>query len=440
MSKALDFESGNLTRLFAKFAIPSIVGLLVISLQIVVDGYFVSLTMGEVGLASVNLASPLMAMIVSVDLMIVCGGVVIAGIARGDGHEGLSRGYTTLTMLVQVLVLLLITAALVLGIDRVCHLLGAQADTMPYVRKYLFVMISGSIIYCMPIFTEGFARLIGKPNMVFVSGVVGLSTNALLDYVFLVRWGWGIEGAAYATLIACAAQSLALMPIVKFGRLRGGWNDVGRMLYNGSSEMLSVVSSAIATYYFNRVLMERIGTMGVAAMTVVLYINSLLNLSLFGLAQAMQPLIAYNVGARRYDRIKKLLMLSLKVGGAIGWITYVLIHLWGDGIIEAFTQGNESLYALTKTAAGFVTLHYLLSFVNIVAGSLHTSIERPLESALIALCRSVVFMLIPLYLLPLVIGNTGIWLSMPIAELATVCVSVPLLVISMRRLKRKLAA
>ena len=120
------------------------------------------------------------------------------------------------------------------------------------------------------------------------------------------------------------------------------------------------------------------------------------------------------------------------------WPCYLIALIFRQGIVNVFANGDMELASLTTTAMTYITLHYLVSFVNIIGTSFHTAIERPLESAIIALCRSVVFVLIPLFALSPLIGQMAIWLSMPIAETLTLFVSIPLMATSMKRLRKKM--
>ena len=158
-------------------------------------------------------------------------------------------------------------------------------------------------------------------------------------------------------------------------------------------------------------------------------------MSIFGLSQALYPLISYSVGAKDYKRIKSLLFNSMLFGGCIGVGVFLVVLVFKHGIVSAFSNGDLELQALATVATTYVTLHYLVSFINIIASSFHTAIERPLESVIIALCRSIIFVLIPLFVLTPIIGQLGIWLSMPIAEVLTLLVSVPLMWRSLRGLK-----
>ena len=434
MSQNITLENGCVKKLFFKFAIPSILGMLIVSLQIMVDGLFLSKGVGPLGLAAVNLSMPLINLLLSIALMICIGGGVLVGIASGNGEKERAKSLTSLTLILLLGVLLFISIFLLLNFDAVMKLLGTNLETYELVKKYLAILIPGSIFFSMPIFTETFVRIIGKPNQVFVSGAICFLTNVFLDYIFVIKLGMGMEGAAVASCFANMFGALSLFYHVQFGKISGTLKDIKEIFYNGSSEMLTVISSAVTTYIFNIIIMKNIGVLGVSALTIVFYINSIVNISLYGLSQALQPIISYNLGAKRGDKIKDVLKVALKSGAAIGIITFISMHLFGDKIIALFSNGNKELQDLTNRAIFFFTFAYLLSFINIISSSFHTSIEKPFESAFISCGRAIIFVLIPLFTLPMIIGETGIWLAIPLAELICLSVSIPLMRKSLKKL------
>lgn len=427
MSKRNALETENITKLFFKFAIPSIFGMLIVSLEIMIDGMFLGRNVGPLGLAAVNLSMPLINFLMSVGLMICVGGGVITSIYFGKKKLNRARELTSITLMLLIGVLEFLSLIVLINLDFFINFLGANEEVYPYVRAYMIPMMIGAFFYTSPIFTETFVKIEEKPNLVFVSGSVCLTFNALLDYLFIQKFQWGMVGGATATLLACMFGFLALLPNLHFKlpqkSLRIYINDIKNIFFNGSSEMLSVVSSTFAMYLFNLTLMKKIGVLGVSALTIVFYINQMLNISLYGLSQALQPLVAYNLGARHLDKIKKVLRVSLITGGALGAIAYIGSHIWGGFIIGIFSKGNQELMSLAKTALFYISFAYLISFLNIISTSFLTSIEKPIESVVVSLGRSIVFIAIPLFILPDLIGAKGIWLSIPIAELMCLVVS-----------------
>lgn len=414
--------------------------MLIVGIQTFVDGIFVSKGVGAIGLAAINLSMPLISIMLSVCIMIISGGVVIAGIAKGRQDENPAKSYTSLTFIVLLCTIMMLSAILLSNLESICFLLGSNEETYPYVRQYLGIIGGAFIFYCIPNFTEAFTRFAGRPNWVFISGFICCTVNIVLDYFFVLKFNMGISGAAIATCIANTSAALILSPNVKMGKPKGGWKQIGKIFYNGSSEMLTSVSAAITTFIFNIFLMRETGPNGVAALTIVCYINFAVNMSIFGLSQALYPLMSFNTGARNYKNIKHLLFYSLIFSGIIGFSIYFIALAFKPNIVNVFSGNNTELASLTSTAMTYITLHYLLSFINIIGTSFHTAIEKPIESAIISLSRSIIFVLLPLFLLTPIIGQLAVWISMPISEALTLFISIPLMYKSTRNLKQKFYA
>ncbi len=427
MSENLTLKDGNITKLFFKFAIPSIFGMLVVSLQMMIDGMFLGRNVGALGLAAVNLSMPLINFLLSIGLMICVGGGVITSIYTGRKKLSRALETTSLTLILLFSVLEIFSIFILLNLNFFITILGTNAEVYPYVKAYLTPMMIGAFLYSAPIFTETFVKIAEKPNWVFISGFSCLVTNVILDYIFIEKLQWGMTGGAVATLTACLVGFLALLPNIKMKKpkkhIQFYLTDIKNIFYNGSSEMLSLVASTTAMYLLNRTLMKEIGVLGVSALTIVFYINQILNIVLYGLSQALQPLVSYNLGARRLDKIKAVLKISLISGGIIGVTVYVVSHIAGKNIISIFSKGNQELLDIAITALFFMSFAYLISFLNIISTSFLTAIEKPFESVVVSMGRSIVFIVIPLFTLPKIIGAKGIWLAIPIAELLCLIVS-----------------
>jgi len=297
----------------------------------------------------------------------------------------------------------------------------------------------------IPIYTETFARVGEKPNSVFLSGLVCCLSNIVLDYLFIVKFGWGISGAAYATATANLFGGLALLGYffngrsqIQFSKFKGNFKLLKKILYNGSSEMLTVVSTSIAAFLFNRIIMKEIGEIGVSALTIVFYVNTIVNISLYGLAQALQPIISYNLGAKRIEKIYDVLKVAFITGGSIGILFFILMKFYSAPIVDMFTHKNFELTSLTNQAIAYFIFAYIFSFINIISSSFHTAIEKPLESASIACLRSLIFVGIFLYILPSIFGARGIWMAVPMAEFTCLIISIFMMRRSFRGIEYKI--
>ncbi len=300
--KNISLEYGCVKKLFFKLAVPSIVGLLVVSIQIMVDGVFIANSVGPRGLAAVNLSMPIISAIMSVGMMVSIGGGIIASIHLGKGEKNKSGEVAAFTLLSLVLILGFISIIGLISIKHLIIFLGAEQNLIPMVKSYLFPMLLLSVMYNLPVYTETFVRIGGNPNYLFLSSFICFAANIFLDYLLIVRLKAGLSGAAYATCSANLLGSLALIGLlfkerseIQLLKPKGDLKLVKNILYNGSSEMLTVVASSVSTFLFNRIIMASIGELGISALTIVFYVNGIVNISLYGLSQALQPIAAYNL-------------------------------------------------------------------------------------------------------------------------------------------------
>jgi len=443
--KDLSLESGCVRKVFFKFAIPSIVGLLIVSMQIMIDGMFIGNVVGPRGLASVNLAMPYISIIMSVTMMISAGGAVLSSISLGKNKKERAGEIATFTLVSYLIIVGIISIGSLFFLDKIIYFLGANKGLFPLVKAYMKPLLLLCIFLNIPIYTETFARVGEKPNSVFLSGLVCCLSNVVLDYLFIVKFGWGISGAAYATATANLFGGLALLSYffngrsqIQFSQFKGDLKLLKKILYNGSSEMLTVVSTSIAAFLFNRIIMREIGEIGVSALTIVFYVNTIVNISLYGLAQALQPIISYNLGAKRIEKIYDVLKIAFITGGSIGVVFFILMKFYSAPIVDMFTHKNFELTSLTNQAIAYFVFAYIFSFINIISSSFHTAIEKPLESASIACLRSLIFVGIFLYILPSIFGARGIWMAVPMAEFTCLIISIFMMRRSFRGIEYKI--
>ena len=443
--KDLSLESGCVRKVFFKFAIPSIVGLLIVSMQIMIDGMFIGNVVGPRGLASVNLAMPYISIIMSVTMMISAGGAVLSSISLGKNKKERAGEIATFTLVSYLIIVGIISIGSLFFLDKIIYFLGANKGLFPLVKAYMKPLLLLCIFLNIPIYTETFARVGEKPNSVFLSGLVCCLSNIVLDYLFIVKFGWGISGAAYATATANLFGGLALLGYffngrsqIQFSKFKGSFKLLKKILYNGSSEMLTVVSTSIAAFLFNRIIMKEIGEIGVSALTIVFYVNTIVNICLYGLAQALQPIISYNLGAKRIEKIYDVLKIAFITGGSIGILFFILMKFYSAPIVDMFTHKNFELTSLTNQAIAYFIFAYIFSFINIISSSFHTAIEKPLESASIACLRSLIFVGIFLYILPSIFGARGIWMAVPMAEFTCLIISIIMMRRSFRGIEYKM--
>jgi len=415
-------KNKSVTKTFFKFAIPCILSLLIVSMQTMIDGIFVGNFVGPRGLAAINLAMPYISTLISIAMMISIGGSIITNIEIGKGNKTKANEIASYVFVSFIVILASISLFSLIFIDHIVIFLGG-INLFDLVKGYLFPFLLFTIFFTGPMFTETFARIAGKPNGALLSGLTCCIANIILDYIFIVKLNWGIQGAGWATVLANLLGTMTLFGLffkgrsqIRFCKPKGDLILLKTILCNGSSEMLTVISSAIATFLFNRIIMKNIGEIGISALTIVFYVNNLINITLYGLSLALQPIVSYNLGANRLDKIKEVLKVSFYTGAFIGVSSFFLMKFNAPLLINLFTKGNIELTTLVLNAINYFMLAYFISFINIIASAFHTAIEKPFESALIAISRSLIFVSLCLFTLPFFFGDKGIWMAVPVSE------------------------
>lgn len=433
----------NTKKVFFKLALPSVLGMLIVSMQMMVDGFFIANTVGADGLAAINLSMPVINLYMSIAMMICAGGAVYTSIELGKGNKKRGNEVFSFTFFTYIVILGTLSLLGAIFIDKIIYFLGASKELIPLVKPYLITLLLLNILFNFPIFSEMFVKIGGLPNFVFISALICISGNILGDYILIVKMNLGVFGAALATGLANGTAGVILFTrffknrcTLTFTSPKGDRYLLGKILYNGSSEMLTIISAAITTYIFNLLLMKYIGPLGVSALTIVFYVNNILNICLYGLDQALQPLVSFNLGAKRFDKIKETIKITLISGATLGLICFIIMKLKSDFIVKLFSKGNLDLETLTFEVLSIVTFQYIISFINVTAIGFLTALEKPFESMLVSFFRSLVFTVSYLFILPNFFGNSGLWLSMPVGELSCIFISIPLMYYSFNKSKK----
>ncbi|WP_105615742.1 MATE family efflux transporter [Vallitalea okinawensis] len=429
--KQLDLGNDSIVKIFFQYAIPSIIGMVVLSLYVIVDGIFVGQYVGHLGLAAVNMAMPFITFVGSITGMIAIGGNVVATIHAGKGDMKKASQIFSFTVSLAAAVSILSTVLGLIFIDPLINLLGANETLAPLVKEYLYVMLFGLIFSQGPMLFDVFIRTDGRPNYSMVVAISSSLLNILLDFVLIGIIGLGLKGAAIATVTSSLLATTLLIghflskkARLKFTLFKPEIEVFRKIIFNGSSEFLTQVSTSVTTLLFNIVIMKALGEMGVSAMSIVLYINTIVIMVIFGLTQSLQPIVSYNLGAGNYKRVHKTLRVAIITAEGISITAFFWMFFKSEPIINIFAKENKELIDMTVYMTKlFITSYFLMGF-NIIVSSFFTAIEEAVKSAILSLSRSLLFVVIGIYMLPIFIGEAGIFLSITFAELLTLGISI----------------
>ncbi len=424
----------SIRSLMIQYCTPAIIAMLVTGVQAMIDGLYVGNILGPESMASVNLAIPFVQVIIGLTMIISIGGQSHIGIKFGMGKikEGQDAFRTFLVIIIAGTILIAIIGYY-FSYD-IAGILGADDILRVSTAKYIQI----TALFACPIallFYFGFLnRLIGKPELYFKGSLVGLLGNIILNYLFIVKLGLGIAGAALATV---GAYSMGLLVVVgpilsnkyNIGIKKGDFNTtcIKPVLCNGASEGVNSISIATIAYLFNMALMKEAGANGVAAFTAVNYIGMLGTMVLFGISDGIGPIASYNYGHDRHDRVKKVLSIAHVITFIIGAALFVLLFFFGGPITSMFLNGDTDLIEMAASGGRLYSLAFFLMGYNIVNSGFFTFIGKGLESVIVAASRGVVFVSIGIVVLPMFLGINGVWLCVAFAEFMAAIIGVVLL-------------
>ena len=427
MSARQDPITGPVVPVFFHYAIPSVIGMLAVTSAGLIDGVFIGNFVGSTALAAVNIAQPTWAVFAALVFMLAVGGSVMGGKFLGEKNLPAASDIFTKTLVATVGVAAVFSGACLLWLDGLVALLGANEELHQLTRGYMRIILWFAPVLIAALTMDYFVRVDGRPRLAAAALVTFSLTNIVLNWLLIVRLGWGIEGAAWASALAELAIFLVLIThwfsprcnlrLVKVSR---GWSDVLRAAWNGLSEFTNEVSIGLIVLLFNWVMITRMGVTGVAAYTIVAYLSWVGLEIAYGISETLQPTVSKNLGARQPERIRQFRLTAMGAAFGVGLAVCLLFLLAPAFLVSLFLGEDED--ATMAIALEFMALFwpaFLFSGMNITLSSYFTALHRPVQSAAIAITRSLVLPVVGLMVLPQFLGDPGIFLAIPVAEALT---------------------
>lgn len=423
--------TGGIPQLFVRYAAPGVAGLLFLGLQSLVDGIVLGHFEGANALASINLILPCYSLITAFAIIMGVGCQTIISISLGKGDKTEANNALTSLFVFLIGFSLLISAIIFVFAKPIVFMLGSNDVLAGNAVGYIRTLVPFFPVLCAMFFGDYIIKAMGYPiyaTSVMMGTVV---LNAILCVFFVGKLGWGVQGAGLSTGIAFTVGALLNVPRL-FSRfevvsvLRGKYkhNLVWQAFYNGSSEGVSELSVAITVFLFNVTMMEYLGENGVAAFTAINYILFIGITFFLGVSDGIIPIIGYNFGADKQERIRAVLKMAMRTNMAIGLSLFFLLILFGDEIIGLFLndRGSEA-FRIASYGVSIYCFAFLMNGLNILASSYFTAIGNAKVSIIVSALRALVFMVIGILLLPHVFGIDAIWYVAPVAEACTLFVS-----------------
>lgn len=420
----------NTSRLL-RFTWPSIAMMVFTSVYSLVDGYFVSNFVGKVPFAALNLIWPAIAVLSASGFMFGSGGSALTAKTMGEGDMERANEYFSMNVEFTVILGLLSSLAGFMFIGPIARFLGANEAMLPYCCLYGRILLAGNVFAMLQNLFQPFFVTAGKPKYGLRVMVAAGITNIVMDALFIPVFGWGLAGAALATVAGWLVGGLTGLfyflrtkntSSLRLRLSRIEPRPVAQSASNGFSELMTQVCMSLVSMVYNAQLMKYAGENGVASYGMIMYFSFFFMAIFLGFSVGASPVIAYHYGARNKSEMRNLLQIGIRLNLIGGLLMVLLTFLVASPVSYLFLGYDQELFAMGRRGMYLFNLCYLIAGLNVFASAFFTALNNGPVSAQVAFSRSF-FEAIAVILIPLMLSSEYIWLSSSVAEIAALIVA-----------------
>jgi len=428
--------------LLLRMSVPAMIGMMVTSFYNIADTIFIGRGAGTLAIAGLSVAFPIQMIVQSVSRMIGVGGASIISRRLGekrysDASSALGTAFTANAIaVVGMMVLILIFS------EPILRAFGASDTSMPYAMEYLTTVLWGFPFIAVSVTGNNLIRAEGNARVAMFTMLIGMLLNIILDPVFIFGFDMGIKGAAIATVISQACSSLWVflyytggksVVTVKREYFRIRKKQLREMLLLGTPNFVQSAGMSVLTMIVNNILLATGGDLAISAYGIVHRLISFVIMPVIGLSQGFQPIAGYNYGALRFDRVKKILLITTVSAVCVSGFSYMILRLFPRFIIGLFTT-DTVLIEMAVEAMLLMILLMPIGSLQIVFSIYFQAIGKGIHSLLLGLSRQFLILIPVVLILPRYIGLTGVWGAFPISDLLATLITAAVLIMELRHL------
>ena len=437
-------DDDRIGRLLLKLAAPAFFGMFVMTLYNVVDTIFIGHFVGPLAIAALSIAFPLQILTMGIGMMVGLGGASLMSrlIGAGDtprAERALGNGITA-----DIVLALLVTVVILANLDFWLRLIGASDEVIPYARDYLSIIIGGTVTATFGMALVSFVRAEGNARVGMTGMILGAGLNIVLDAVFIIPLGWGVKGAALATVIAQVISLAYMLSYYLTGtsylkihtpNLKPELGILRSIFAIGIASFVRTVAGSLSAMFIIRTVVSYGGDFSLSAFGIIQRIMMFAFMPSMVIGQGLQPILGFNYGAGRFDRARRAITIAIVVATACSVLVFLVLFFIPQPIIGVFT-GDASLVDLGTYAARRIFLALPLLGFLFVGSLVFQSIGRAAESFVTAIARPVAFLVPMVIVLPRFWRLDGVWFAFPIADTLTFLLTLVLIIPVIRGFKK----
>ena len=438
-------DDDRIGRLLFKLSLPTFFGFFVMTLYNVVDTIFIGHYVGPLGIAGLSIVFPLQMLSIGIGEMTGMGGASL--ISRSIGAGDVPKAERTLGNALTaniVLSVALMVACLAMP-DFWLRLMGSSETILPYARDYMTIIVIGMLFMTFSMAMNNLIRAEGNARTPMIGMIIGAVVNIILDAIFIIPLGMGIQGAALATVIAQLISVFYFMRYYFSGKsflkiyLRNmaiQWDLLKEILAIGVASFSRMVATSISAIFVNRMLVLYGGDMAISAFGIIHRLMMFAIMPGIVIGGGLQPILGFNYGAKRYDRAMRAIIIAMGAAFACGLFVFGIVYFAPEPFVRIFTNDAE-LIALSSYAAKRIFLALYMIGLMMVGSLVFQSIGKVVQSFITSIARPILFLIPLVFILPEFLGLDGVWLAFPISDGFTLLLTLLLLIPQIRELRRK---
>ncbi len=422
------------------FAVPTMIMMLFNALYTGVDAIFVSRYVNTNALSAINIVMPVTSILWGLGTMFATGGSALIAKKMGEKNDKEARHNFTAIIVVGCLLGVLLAILGTVFLDEIITALGANENVLPYGRTYMGLLIWFAPAILIQVLFQNLFVTAGKPEMGLIVMIGAGVANLVLDFLFIAVLDMGILGAALGTGVGYCISTVAGLVLfsqrkgtLHFSKPRITLRELGLCCYNGSSEMVTQLATAITMFILNITMMRYAGADGVAAATIVGNTQYLFTTLVLGFSMGVAPIISYQFGAQNRSELRRIIKLCLFYVVAISVVLFVVCGVTASLITGLYTEKGSEAYDIAVNGFRIFTFSFLFSGIAVFTSAMFTALSNGKISAILSFVRTFALLTVFLLVLPQILGVNGIWLATPLADFIGALLAISLLAASRKK-------
>lgn len=443
MDRAKQLGEERVGRLLLKFSIPAITGMLVNALYNIVDRIFVGNGVGSLAISGIVITFPMTIIIMAFGMLVGIGTSSLISIRMGQKRIEEAEEILGNAFILTIIISIILSIIGLVFLDELLIKFGAKGDVFNYAKQYTSIILMGVIFQNLSFSMNHSIRAQGNPTMAMITMLIGAIMNIILDYILIMIFHMGVQGAAIATIISQAISATWVLSFffrkkgvlkIKRKNLRLKRSVVLGIFSIGVSPFLMQLAASLINFILNKTLLKYGGDIAIAAIGAINSIAMLIMMPVFGINQGVQPIIGFNYGAKKYDRVKQALKLAILGATSIVTLGFIIVQLFPEALISLFGKNEAELIAVGSHGIKiFLSMLPVIGF-QVVSSNYFQAVGKPKYSIFLSLSRQVIVLIPMLLILPNIFKLNGVWMAGPVSDLIASIITAIFLLREMHKL------